>query len=156
MNELKITLRKPSALKDYENNPRLNDNAVEAVVESIREFGFRNPILIDEHDVIIAGHTRKKAAEILGLEKVPTIKLYDLSEEQVAALRLADNKTGELSEWDYEKLDEEIDGLRGLLDMTRFGFSINEDSEPEPEEPENEHRGEIKCPRCGKWQKIIK
>ena len=145
MKDLKIALRKPSSLKDYENNPRFNGHAVDAVVESIREFGFRNPILIDENDVIIAGHTRKKAAEILGLDKVPTIKISNLSDEQVAALRLADNKTGELSEWDYEKLDEEIAGLRGLLDMTRFGFSMSEDEEPYPAEPENEHRGEIKC-----------
>lgn len=90
MKDLKIALRKPSSLKDYENNPRFNDHAVDAVVESIREFGFRSPILIDGNDVIIAGHTRKKAAEILGLDKVPTIKISDLSDEQVAALRLAD------------------------------------------------------------------
>ena len=90
-------------LKEYENNPRKNDKAVGAVLESIKAFGFRVPLIIDGENVIVAGHTRKKAAELLGLSSVPCIKADDLTPEQIKAFRLADNKTAELSEWDFEK-----------------------------------------------------
>ena len=86
-------------LKPYENNPRNNDDAVEAVAASIREFGFKVPIIIDENGVIIAGHTRLKAAQRLGMEKVPVIQADDLTEQQVRAFRLADNKVAELATW---------------------------------------------------------
>lgn len=105
----------------YENNPRVNDGAVEAVANSIREFGFQSPIIVDGEGVIIAGHTRLKAAQSLGLERVPVIVAADLSDEQARALRLADNKTGELANWDVTKLADEIADITDI-DMNMFGF----------------------------------
>lgn len=112
----------------YENNPRKNDGAVEAVANSIREFGFRVPIIIDRENVIIAGHTRLKAAEQLGLEKVPVVRADDLTEEQVRAFRLADNKVGEIAGWDFDLLAEELADI-SEIDMTDFGFEMPEDEE---------------------------
>lgn len=117
-------------LKEYENNPRNNDEAVEAVAESIKQFGFKVPIVIDNKNVIVCGHTRKKAAERLGLAFVPCIVADDLTEEQIKAFRLADNKTGELAEWDFEALEKELAELTAFdVDMSAFGFdeSIFED-----------------------------
>lgn len=112
-----------SKLKEYGNNPRHNDAAVEAVANSIREFGFKVPIIIDADNVIVAGHTRKRAAEMLGLEKVPCIVADDLTPEQIKAFRVADNKTAELADWDFEKLETELEELAELgLDMEQFGF----------------------------------
>ena len=91
-------------IKPYPNNPRNNDNAVEVVVNSIKEFGFKVPIIVDKDNVIVAGHTRLKAAKKLGLKYVPCIVAGDLTEEQVKAFRLADNKTSELAQWDFELL----------------------------------------------------
>lgn len=98
MGNLKIEYLKISDLIPYANNPRINDNAVDAVAASIKEFGFKNPIVIDNCNVIIAGHTRLKAAEKLGLKTVPVIRADDLTEQQAQAFRLADNKTAELAE----------------------------------------------------------
>lgn len=110
-------------LKEYENNPRHNEKAVEAVAESIKQFGFKVPIVIDKNNVIIAGHTRAKAARLLGLEFVPCIVADDLTPEQIKAFRLADNKTGELAEWDFEKLEKELEELTAFdVDMSLFGF----------------------------------
>ena len=122
----------------YENNPRNNESAVKAVAASIREFGFKVPIVIDSNGVIIAGHTRHKAALQLGLETVPAIRADDLTDEQVQAFRLADNKTSELAEWDFDKLNAELAQLSGI-DMSQFGFEptepdageITEDDVPE-------------------------
>lgn len=108
----------------YENNPRINDNAVEAVANSIKEFGFKVPIIIDKNNVIVAGHTRLKAAQKLGLEEVPVIIADDLTEEQVKAFRLADNKVGELAEWDFEKLELELVDI--AMNMSGFGFDMTE------------------------------
>ena len=116
----------------YENNPRDNDGAVDAVAASIAEFGFKVPVVVDKDNIIVAGHTRHKAAKKLGLEFVPCIKADDLTEEQVKAFRLADNKTAELASWDFAKLEEELAGLE--MDMEQFGF---EDIEM-PEEIEKE------------------
>lgn len=114
-------------LIEYENNPRKNKKAVSAVAESIKQFGFKNPIIIDKDGVIIAGHTRKAAAEQLGLETVPCIIADDLTPEQAAAFRLADNKTGELAEWDFDKLDTEIKALKDFnVDLSDFGFDLSE------------------------------
>lgn len=93
-------------LTPYENNPRINDGAVDAVVNSIREFGFKNPIIVDKDNVIICGHTRLKAAARLNLSTVPVIRAEDLTEDQVRAFRLADNKTAELAEWDLIELEK--------------------------------------------------
>ena len=110
-------------LKEYANNPRNNDGAVEAVAESIKQFGFKVPIIIDSDGVIVAGHTRKKAAERIGLLCVPCIVADDLTSDQIKAFRLADNKTGELAEWDFAVLEKEIAELTAFdVDMTAFGF----------------------------------
>ena len=112
----------------YENNPRNNDKAVEAVAASIKEFGFKVPIVIDKNNIIVAGHTRHLAAKKLGLEKAPCIVADDLTEEQVKAFRLADNKTAELAEWDFEKLELEMMQIE-TIPLEQFGFgndSLNE------------------------------
>lgn len=114
-----------SEIKPYENNPRYNESAVDAVAQSIKEFGFKNPIILDKHKVIIAGHTRLKAAEKLGLKEVPCIIADDLTDKQAKAYRLVDNKVGELAEWDFLKLGKEITGLPEY-DMEEFGFDLQE------------------------------
>ena len=105
----------------YENNPRKNDDAVKYVANSIREFGFKVPIIIDKENVIVAGHTRYKAAKELGMETVPAIVADDLTEEQVKAFRLADNKTGEIAVWDFGLRDLELGDIEGI-DMAELGF----------------------------------
>ena len=120
----------------YENNPRANDGAVEAVANSIREFGFRSPIILDKDGVIIAGHTRAKAAKRLGLDTVPVIRAEDLTPEQVKAFRLADNKVGEIAGWLPELLEAELAELENI-DMSQFGFDV-EEPEEEPEIIEDE------------------
>ena len=122
---MNIVEREIGSLKPYEGNPRHNDQAVEAVAESIRQFGFKVPIVIDSSGIIIAGHTRLKAAERLGLRTVPCVIADDLTEEQVRAFRLADNKTGELADWDFGALSKELDALKDF-DMERFGFDFEE------------------------------
>lgn len=108
-------------LREYENNPRINDKAVEAVAESIKQFGFRVPVVIDKNNVIIAGHTRVKAAKRLDMSSVPCVVADDLTPEQVKAYRLADNKTAELAEWDIGALEKELADLTAF-DMDAFGF----------------------------------
>jgi ParB-like chromosome segregation protein Spo0J len=114
-------------IKPYEANPRINDQAVEAVAASLREFGFRQPIVVDENLVIICGHTRWKAARQLGLAKVPVHVAKDLSAEQVRAYRIADNKSGELAEWNMDLLPIELAALQDASwEMAQFGFSAEE------------------------------
>lgn len=117
---MKVESRKLTEIKPYPNNPRINDNSVELVANSIKEFGFKNPIIVDKDGVIIAGHTRYKAAKQLRLKEVPVIVADDLTEEQVQAYRLADNKVGEGSMWDYDLLDLELGDIG--IDMEQFGF----------------------------------
>lgn len=109
-------------IKPYEKNPRKNEDSVKFVANSIKEFGFKVPIVIDADNVIVAGHTRWKAAKQLGLEKVPCIKADDLSEEKIKAYRLADNKVGEFSRWDMDLLSDELKDLGDVFDMGDFGF----------------------------------
>lgn len=116
---LKIVQMKPADLVPYPNNPRDNDDGVDAVANSIREFGFQQPIVVDKNNVVIVGHTRLKAAQRLGLSKVPVV-VADLSEEKANAYRLADNKTGELSRWDFSALQIELENIE--MDMEQFGF----------------------------------
>lgn len=118
----KIVMRAVEEVIPYENNPRINDDAVESVANSIREFGFKNPIIVDGSGVIIAGHTRLKAAKQLGLDEVPVIVADDLSEEQVKAFRIAENKTHDLADWDEDLLADELKALFDEIDMTDFGF----------------------------------
>lgn len=126
---------KVNDLVPYENNPRLNDAAVDAVAASIKEFGFRVPIIIDKNNVIVAGHTRLKAALKLGLEDVPVIIADDLTDEQIRAFRLADNKVGEIAEWDLEKLEEELKHIN--IDMSNFGFDLSEIEEEKEVKEDN-------------------
>lgn len=112
-------------VKPYDRNPRRNDNAIDAVAASIREFGFRQPIVVDRDGVIIVGHTRLKAAKKLGMKEVPVLVADDLTEEQVKAYRLADNKTGELAGWDFSALEEELSEFT-KIGMEQFGFSQDE------------------------------
>ena len=112
-------------LKPYENNPRHNEDAVDKVAESIREFGFLVPIVIDKDYVIAAGHTRLLAAKELGLTEVPCVMDSDLTDEQIKAFRLADNKTGEFASWDFAKLEIEMMQLE-TFDMERFGFELSD------------------------------
>ncbi len=125
-----------SKLKEYENNPRHNDKAVEAVQNSIASFGFKVPIIIDKEFYIVAGHTRRKAALNLKLKTVPCIIADDLTDEQIKAFRLADNKTAELAEWDFIKLEQEL--LNINIDMEAFGFDPL-DFEVEPAEAQEDN-----------------
>ena len=122
---MNIVERKLGEVRPYEKNPRRNDDAVQYVAESIRQFGFKVPIVVDADGVIVAGHTRYKAAKKLGLKTVPCIVADDLTEEQVKAFRLADNKVGEFAEWDDVLLAEELDDILNL-DMAEFGFEMAE------------------------------
>lgn len=124
---MQIELRDIQDLHPYEKNPRLNDDAVEAVARSLREFGFRQPIVIDEHGVIIVGHTRYKAALKLGLAKVPVHVAKDLSPEQIKAYRIADNQTATLADWDYELLPIELGELKEMnFNLDLLGFAEDE------------------------------
>lgn len=123
MDKLKIVYKKIEDLTPYENNPRLNDNAVDAVAKSIEEFGFKVPIVIDKDGVIVAGHTRLKAAKQLQIDEVPCIIADDLSDEELKAFRLADNKVAELAGWNWDKLEEELEELKmSDIDMEELGF----------------------------------
>lgn len=121
---MEIQQRKLADIKPYHNNPRVNDQAVDDVAKSIEEFGFRQPIVVDEEGVIIVGHTRFKAAEKLGLDTVPVHVATGLSPAQIKAYRLADNKTGELAEWDMGLLPAELLELQELdFDLDMIGFT---------------------------------
>lgn len=127
---MNIQMLKLSDIKPYEKNPRKNNEAVKYVAESIKEFGFKVPIVIDKNNVIIAGHTRYKAAKRLKMKEVPTIIADDLTDEQVKAFRLADNKVAEKAEWDFDLLPLEINDIvnidMGALNFGDFQGSINE------------------------------
>lgn len=113
-----------SQIHPYENNPRNNEAAIEPVSQSIKRFGFRVPILIDRKGTIIAGHTRYEAAKRLGMDKVPCIRVDDLTDEQIRAYRIADNKVAEASSWNDDILRAEMDALKALdVDLTDTGFS---------------------------------
>lgn len=136
--DMKVLYGDPLDLIPYENNPRINDYAVKKVLESIKEYGFTNPILVDKDLVIIAGHTRREAAILAGLERVPYIIKEDLTPEQVKAYRIADNKLAELSTWDEEALKAELFELQELeypLEVVGFTEMDIKDLFEEKEEP---------------------
>lgn len=148
---MQIIYKPLAELKPYQNNPRNNDNAVEALAASIQEFGFKVPIVIDVNNVIVCGHTRHKAAQKLGIEQVPCIIADDLTEAQIKAYRLADNKVAELSTWDKDLQFLELSELDALgVDMLQFGFEPIERNdgsdifEDEPPEPDEEHEPTVK------------
>ena len=151
MEQLQIKYLPIGDITPYKNNPRKNDEAVQYVAESIKEFGFKNPIILSSDNVIVAGHTRLKAAQELGIEEVPCIYAEDLTDEQIKAFRLADNKVAEIAVWDFGKLEEELADID--IDMSEFGFesyeptdidSLFEDAPEKEEEPK-----QIQCPHCG-------
>lgn len=129
-------------LKEYGNNPRRNDRAVQPVANSLKKFGFVNPIIVDRDMVILAGHTRLKAAKENKLKKVPVIIVDDMTEDQEKAFRLADNRVAELSEWDEDKLKEEMAAL-AVDDWSDFGVSEKDLKKYEPDD------GMQTCPKCG-------
>lgn len=127
-NEIKIEYVATSALIPYPNNPRDNNRAVEAVKRSIDDYGFRVPLVIDAQNVIICGHTRLKAAEALGIDRVPCVRADDLTPEQAKAFRLVDNKVAELANWDHIRLNAELESLAGLdIDLSAYSFDIDID-----------------------------
>lgn len=156
-------------LVPYENNPRNNEAAVDYVANSIKEFGFQVPIVVDKDNVIVAGHTRYKAAQKLGLTEVPVVVAEDLTPKQIKAFRLADNKTAEKASWDFEKLTDEIADLELDFDLTSLGFGEFEldvlkngnnfdeealddlftDAPAKDKEPKK-----IQCPHCGEWFEV--
>ena len=118
---MEIINKKLVELIPYEKNPRKNEEAVQYVANSIKEFGFKVPIVIDKNNVIVAGHTRYKASKELGLKEVPCIIADDLNDEQIKAFRLADNKVSEKALWDYDLLDEELEEIIDI-NMEQFDF----------------------------------
>ena len=153
MDKLKIEYFKTDELTPYAKNPRKNDEAVDAVAKSIEEFGFKVPIVIDSENNIICGHTRLKAAKKLKIDSVPCVIADDLTEEQIKAFRLADNKVGELAEWDFDLLGEELDGIFDI-DMSEFGFdlSLNDEEPQEVVEDEVPEEVETRCKLGDIWQ----
>ncbi|MBS3821729.1 MAG: ParB N-terminal domain-containing protein, partial [Phycisphaerae bacterium] len=157
---MNIDWRRTEDVRPYESNPRDNDAAVEAVAASLREFGFRQPIVVDADGVIVVGHTRWKAAKKLGLAKVPVHVAKDLSPEQARAYRIADNQTNTLSDWDYELLPVELGELQSAeFDLELLGFDAEElgkllesdvepgltdpDEAPEPPDDPTTQRGDL-------------
>lgn len=139
-------------LVPYENNPRNNTEAIQYVANSIKEFGFKVPLVIDSDNIVICGHTRLLAAKQLGLKDVPCVVADDLTDEQIKAFRLADNKVGEIATWDLNKLQLELDFLD--CNMEEFGF-ISAMEEPDITDFLEDHESKTKepktvvCPECG-------
>jgi len=131
---MKIIMKKVDDLIPYHNNPRINDGAVKHVASSIAEFGFLVPMVIDENNVVVCGHTRMKAALKLGLKEVPTILADDLTPAQIKAFRIADNSTSTFSIWDFPLLEVELEELKELDFDYDFGL---EDEKDESEYPES-------------------
>lgn len=150
---IQIVYKNVADLVPYEKNPRkISDEAINAVAESIQTFGFKNPILIDKNNVIVAGHTRRLASIKLGLESVPCVVCDDLTPQEIKALRLADNKTNELADWDFAELDLELADLDDM-DMERFGFDIPDFDEPtEVVEDEIPEEVETRCKLGDIWK----
>ena len=123
---MQIVNKNITEIKEYENNPRNNDGAVDYVANSIKEFGFKVPIVIDKNNVIVAGHTRYKASKLLGITEIPCIIADDLTEEQIKAYRLVDNKSAEYATWDMALLNMELESLQDF-DMELFDFNIESD-----------------------------
>ena len=137
-----IVMKKIAEIKPYENNPRHNEAAVDAVASSIKEFGWKQPLVIDKDNVIVVGHTRYLSAKRLGLSEVPCLIADDLTEEQIAAYRLVDNKTNELATWDFERLKAELEGISDI-DMSQFGFEELEASLDDVKDDDFDEKGAI-------------
>lgn len=163
MKNINIEYRKVGELLPYERNPRRNDEAVELVANSIREFGFKVPIIVDSNFVVVTGHTRLKAAKRLGIDEVPVIIADDLTDEQVRMFRLADNKVSEFATWDFSMLEDELESIE--FDVADFGFintenvdidgffadnTAKESSSPKADDLDEE----IQCPHCKLYFKV--
>lgn len=152
MKKIEIKYIPINDIKPYKNNPRLNEDAIPYVMNSIKEFGFKNPIILDKNNVIVAGHTRLESAKRLDMKEVPVIYADDLTKEQIKAFRLADNKVAEKSMWDYTKLDEELDSILDI-DMSMFDFVDDDINWNDVEELTNEtydkpEHNMLECPNC--------
>ena len=155
---MQIISKKLNQIKPYEKNPRRNDDAVDKVANSIKEFGFKVPIIIDKNNVIVAGHTRYKASQKLGLKEVPCIIADDLTDKQIKAYRLADNKVAEFSGWDFGMLQIELDEIAELdFDMQDFGFFARTEIDDalldayyeDDSTDETKKEKKVECPHCG-------
>ena len=148
-----------NSIKPFPDNPRRIENGIEKVAESIRQFGFRNPIILDKDGYIIAGHVRYEAAKQLGFKSLPGICADDLTEKQIELFRIVDNKTGEIAGWDYLELEKELQEIRDI-DMSAFGFEEMETelkdlwTETKEEEEKEQKEKEIRCPCCGEWFRL--
>ena len=145
MAEMKVVYMAVSELVPYENNPRNNEKAVEAVANSIREFGFKNPIIVDRQKVIVSGHTRRLAALKLGLDQVPVVYADDLTDDQIKAFRLADNRVAEMAAWDEDLLKEEM-AKAVDFEFGDYGFDQKDLDEIVKKDVNIKTH---KCPRCG-------
>ena len=141
MDKLKIEYVDINSIKPYKKNPRKNENAIPYVMESIKQFGFKNPVILDKDNVIVAGHTRIESAKRLGITEIPCIYADDLTDEQIKAFRLADNKIAEIAEWDIDLLDTELDDILNI-DMSDFGFDLDFENEFNEEDLEDERQKE--------------
>lgn len=153
MNKEQIVYKKVSELKLNPNNPRKNDEAVDIIAKSIEKYGFKNPLIIDENNIVWCGNTRLKASKKLRLKEVPCIIASDLTEEQMRELALIDNKSSEIADWDYNLLEEELEVLDlsdfdldwGIIEETELNIDeFFESSEEKVKQPKT-----IKCPHCG-------
>lgn len=145
MAEMKVVMKKIKDIIPYKNNPRKNEKAIDAVANSIKEFGFKNPIIIDKDGIIISGHTRRLAAIKLKMTEVPCVIGDDMTEAQVRAFRLADNRVAELATWDDALLKDEIAKVLDM-DLASYGFDIEDlDNIIQNQTGIKTH----KCPKCG-------
>ena len=152
---MKIVEMKVADLIPYERNPRHNDEAVDYVAESIKQFGFNVPIVIDKDNTVVCGHTRLKAAKKLKIKTVPCVVKEDLTEEQIRAYRLADNRSAEKATWDIELLDMELAEIE-TIDMQLLGFDEPEQTEQKINvggglntDSFSDDKFECTCPKCG-------
>lgn len=118
---MNVIMKKINEISPYYNNPRNNKEAIEHVMNSIQQFGFKVPVVIDTNNIIVSGHTRYEASKRLNLKEIPCVIIEDLNEQQIKAFRIADNKVAERAEWDWDKLAEELDSIVDI-DMEEFGF----------------------------------
>lgn len=148
---MEIIYKNIDELKPYKNNPRNNEKSIEEVAKSIKEFGFKVPIIIDKNGLIVAGHTRLEASKILKIKKIPCIVADDLSEEQIRAFRIVDNRVSEFSNWDFSKLKEELE----KVDVDNFDFTNIETLDVSDDDFINEIKESVEnekkyvCPECG-------
>ena len=167
---MNIVNLKVEELIPYINNPRHNDDAVDKVAASIKEFGFKVPIVIDKDNVVVTGHTRLLASKKLGLQEVPCVIADDLSPAQIKAFRIADNKVSEYAQWDEDMLKVELEELEEMnfdldsvsIDFSDFDMALDlEDTEEGQEQEENIYTKEINIPQyeitgeCPKLEELV-